>query len=96
MPPFHVTVRVQMPQADDGQVSEVLRAIPRSLFDPMRRELVQSSVVDAAGERSARDKAVRRVTWALDDAGMTFTEYTVVSSVSPSEGDLVPPDDPET
>ena len=82
MPTFSVTIRVGIPRATDKQVGMLLRSIPNAVFDPMRRELTQSSMIDSVGEGSARDKAVRHVTWALDDAGLRFTEYSIVSNVA--------------
>jgi hypothetical protein len=77
-----VTVRVRIERATDQQVRALLQAVPGALFDPMRRELVQTSVVDAHGERSAADKAIRSVTWAMDDVGIRFDEYSIASATS--------------
>jgi hypothetical protein len=82
LPSFTVTVRVRIDRASDQQVRELMDAIPHALFDPMRRELVQTSSVSGDGARSALEKAVRRVTWALDDVGIRFGEYTITSAES--------------
>jgi hypothetical protein len=79
---FTVTVRAKVERASEKQIAQLLREIPHALFDPMRRVLVQTSVVRSEGERSAQDKAVRRVTWALDDAGVPHRDYTIESSVA--------------
>jgi hypothetical protein len=83
MPSFTVTVRVKLPRAADDQVQRLLGTVPHALFDPIRRELVQISVVGSEGADSARDKAVRHVTWALDDGGLRHHDYEIESLVSP-------------
>jgi hypothetical protein len=89
MPRFTVTVHVTFDRATDEQIRTLLETVPHALFDPMRRQLVQSKIVESEGERSARDKAVRQVTWALDDVGLRFSDYSIGAN-----SHLLPPHDP--
>jgi hypothetical protein len=79
---YAVTVRAKIERASSDQISELLRAIPHALFDSTRHELIQTSFVRSKDERSAKGKAVRRVTWAMDDAGLRFSDYSITSSVA--------------
>ena len=84
MPTFGVAVRAKLERFSDEQLKLILRGLPNADFDRVRRVIVHSVVVESDTEEAAHSKAQRIVRWVLDDAGLTFTEYTVESRSEPA------------
>jgi hypothetical protein len=84
---FNVKIRARLETATDDQVASLLRRLPHTMFDPMRRELVQTSSVRSGEEAAARKRAARRIRWALDDAGLAPEEYSIAASATVASND---------
>ena len=63
-------------------VGTVLEAVWGSTFDADRNEVVCSGVVEGADETDARSKVVGPLIRALEDAGLSFTDFTVQSRLT--------------
>ena len=63
-------------------VDAILEAVWGSTFDADRNEVVCSEVVEGADETDARSKVVGPLIRALEDAGLSFTDFTVQSRLT--------------
>jgi hypothetical protein len=53
-----------------------------AVFDRAPREIVLSEVVEAPTNQGARSSLVRWLTRALEDADVSFTDYTIETAAS--------------
>ncbi len=79
---FKVRAEARIDREPFGGVDAILEAVWGSTFDAARNEVVCTEVVEAVDETEARSKVVGPLVRALEDAGLSFTHYTLQSRLT--------------